>query len=205
MIVSKRLLAAVIGGFFLGALSGLVGLGHWPQPPGPVAHPAPSLTGVAQIGGPFKLVNHLGQATTDADLENRGHILVLFGYTRSVNLTPAAMQVVSQWLHSVGENSKKIVPVFITLDPEFDTPEVLQRFLADYHPAFIGLTGSVQNIADAAKAYKIFFSRPANSDNNIRIAYDPLLFVMDRSGRYIAHLRFPASPAKLDSLLRPRL
>ena len=118
-----RLIAFVIAGFLIGAIAGAaVLLVANPQGGQPVQS-----SGAALIGGPFSLVGADGKTVTDADFHGR-YMLVFFGFTHCPDICPAELQVIAQALDKLGDKGKKVVPVFITLDPERDTP----RAMADY-------------------------------------------------------------------------
>ncbi|MEM6376586.1 MAG: SCO family protein [Bacteroidota bacterium] len=115
-------------------------------------------TGAASIGGPFELVNGAGQTVTDADVISEPS-LVYFGYTFCPDICPfdVARNVIA--VDILKEQGVEVTPVFITIDPQRDTPEVIASYEADMHPDMIGLTGSDEQIRDAAAAYRAFYSR----------------------------------------------
>jgi protein SCO1/2 len=122
------------------------------------ASPPPPLEG-ASIGGPFSLTDDRGRRFTDRDL--LGHyVLIYFGYSYCPDACPTDLQVMAQGLKLFEkqdpERAAKILPVFVTVDPARDTPDVLHRYVAAFHPRMIGLTGPAPAIEAMKKAYGIY-------------------------------------------------
>lgn len=121
----------------------------------------PPLEGSA-IGGSFSLVDQNGHAVTDADLKGE-YALIYFGYTYCPDVCPTDMARIGQGLKQFEakdpKRAAKVQPVFVTIDPERDTQAVVGEFVANFHPRFIGLTGSPEAIAEALKAYRVFATR----------------------------------------------
>lgn len=103
-------------------------------------------------GGPFSLIDHSGRAVTDEDFRDR-FMLVFFGYTYCPDICPTELQTMSEAMDALGAAGEKLQPVFISVDPERDTPEVLADYVDVFHPRLIGLTGPAEQIAAAAKVY----------------------------------------------------
>jgi len=121
----------------------------------------PPLEG-ASIGGPFTLTDQNGQKVSDTDFEGK-YRLVYFGFSYCPDVCPVDLQSIGQGLGRL-EKSKpataaKVQPIFITVDPERDTPSVLKEYVAAFHPRLIGLTGTPEQIASVAKAYGVYYSR----------------------------------------------
>ena len=149
-----RLIAFVIAGFLIGAIAGAgVLLVANPQGGQPVQS-----SGAALIGGPFSLVGADGKPVTDRDFRGR-YMLIFFGFTHCPDICPAELQVIAQALEQLGDKAKTMVPIFITLDPERDTPEAMANYVKSFGPDFVGLTGSPEAIAAAAKAYRVAYAQ----------------------------------------------
>ena len=146
--MSGRLLTVIVAGFLIGALSGaaLLVLSQGAQ------GPAVQTSGKALIGGPFTLVDQTGKTVTDQDFRGR-YMLVFFGFTHCPDICPAELQVMSAALDELGPKADEVVPVFITLDPERDTQAAMGAYVKNFGSRFVGLTGSPEQIAAAAKAY----------------------------------------------------
>ena len=110
------------------------------------------------IGGPFELIDHTGRTVTDGDLIDRP-TLIYFGYTFCPDVCPWDAARNARAVDLLAEQGKAAQPVFISVDPERDTPEVLARFAGNLHPEMIALTGSLEQVRAASQAYRTFFQR----------------------------------------------
>jgi protein SCO1/2 len=185
-----RLIAFVIGGFLIGALAGAaVLLVATPQGGQPVQS-----SGAALIGGPFSLVGGDGKPVTDRDFRGR-YMLIFFGFTHCPDICPAELQVIAQALEQLGDKAKNVVPIFITLDPGRDTPEAMANYVKSFGPNFVGLTGSPEAIAAAAKAYRVAYSKVENKESpgDYSVDHSALVYLMDPEGRYVTHFSYGLS------------
>ena len=185
-----RLIAFVIAGFLIGAIAGAgVLLVANPQGGQPVQS-----SGAALIGGPFSLVGADGKPVTDRDFRGR-YMLIFFGFTHCPDICPAELQVIAQALEQLGDKAKTVVPIFITLDPERDTPEAMANYVKSFGPNFVGLTGSPEAIAAAAKAYRVAYSKVENKESagDYSVDHSALVYLMDPEGRYVTHFSYGLS------------
>lgn len=137
-----------------GALWWLRGQGPNPQAVlGGLATP-PGLS----LGGPFELLDHTGRTVTDQTFRGR-FMLVFFGFTHCPDICPTELQLVAEVLDRLGPQADRVAPLFITIDPERDTPETLADYVALFDPRLIGLTGTPAQIAAAARAYRVYYAR----------------------------------------------
>jgi protein SCO1/2 len=185
-----RLIAFVIAGFLIGAIAGAGAL-LVANPQG--GQPVQS-SGAALIGGPFSLVGADGKPVTDRDFRGR-YTLIFFGFTHCPDICPAELQVIAQALEQLGDKAKTVVPIFITLDPERDTPEAMANYVKSFGPNFVGLTGSPEAIAAAAKAYRVAYSKVENKDSagDYSVDHSALVYLMDPEGRYATHFSYGLS------------
>jgi len=166
----QRGLAILAGG----ALLLLVGLGGsllWLRP-APESL-GPSLPVGVAIGGPFSLVDETGAAVTEASFRGR-HMLVFFGFTYCPDVCPTELAKVAATLDLLGADAARVTPLFVTVDPERDTPDQLAQYTDLFHPAIIGLTGSEAQVAAAARAFRVYFNR-------VRTGPEPSAYTMDHS------------------------
>lgn len=112
----------------------------------------------AAIGGPFELTAHTGERMTDAEVIDRP-ALIYFGYTFCPDICPIDAQIMADAVSILEERGVDVRPVFITVDPERDTPNELAYYAEAMHPKMLGLTGSAEEIRAAADAYKVFYQR----------------------------------------------
>jgi protein SCO1/2 len=195
----RSLLPVIIAGFLIGALSGAAILVLTAPSMGPRIETA----GKALIGGPFTLVDQTGKTVTDKDFHGR-YMLVFFGFTLCPDICPAELQVMAASLAALGPNAAEIVPVFITLDPERDTPQVVGDYVKNFGGNFVGLTGSPDQVAAAAKAYKIVYSKfqEDESSKDYSIDHSALVYLMDRNGEYLTHFAYGTPATKMTETLR---
>ena len=112
----------------------------------------------ANIGGQFELTSHSGERVTSGELID-GPTLIYFGYTYCPDICPLDVQVMVEAVDLLAERGITVKPVFITVDPERDTPEELAYYAEAMHPRMVALTGSLEEIQIAADAYKVFFQK----------------------------------------------
>src|SRR5262245_751060 len=197
--MSRRVVTVVIAAFLIGALGGaaLLALRHGEQ------NPPVQTSGTALIGGPFTLVDQNGKTVTDQDFRGR-NMLVFFGFTHCPDVCPAELQVMSASLDSLGPKADDVVPIFITLDPERDTQSAVGAYVKNFGPRFVGLTGSPEQIATAAKAYRVAYSKfqedKASSDYSID--HSALVYLMGKDGQYITHFSYGTPASEMTETLR---
>ena len=147
---------------------------------------APVAQQVAAIGGgPFKLVDQNGQTLTDADL--KGHpFLVFFGFTHCPDVCPTTLFDVSEVLRSLGPDADRTRALFITVDPERDTPPVMKDYLSSFDPHLSGLTGDPAAIAAVAKAYRVYYKKVPLDQGGYTMDHTAIVYLMDKDGRFVA-------------------
>ncbi|MFM9938669.1 MAG: SCO family protein [Hyphomicrobiaceae bacterium] len=150
--------------------------------------PSPTSVGRALVGGPFSLIDHTGKRVTEKDFKGR-HMLVMFGFTFCPDICPSGLQVMSAALDKLGAKADTVTPVFITLDPERDTPTALAAYVPSFHSRLIGLTGTPDEIAAAAKQYRVYYKkvRDEKSTAVYTIDHSALIYLMGPDGSYVAH------------------
>lgn len=146
-------------------------------------------TGGATIGGPFTLVSETGETMT-SDQVIDGPTLVYFGYTFCPDVCPVDAAVMGQATDLLAERGYEVKPVFVTIDPERDTPEVLADFTANVHPKMLGLTGSPEAVAKAADAYKVYHAKQDSEDPDYYLMdHSAFTYLMTKGDRYLAIFR----------------
>ena len=162
----------------------------------PGIRPAPTATrtvsGTVAVGGAFNLIDQHGTAVSDADMKGR-YTLVYFGFTNCPDICPLTLQIMTQALEIAGPLGDNVVPIFITVDPERDTPEAMGDYVAHLHPRFLALTGPAAAAKQAADAYRVFFRKAAaaekakGSETDYMMEHSGFVYFMGRDGAYIAH------------------
>jgi len=162
------------------------------------------LSGRAPIGGPFELTDHTGRARTDADF--RGKLMVLyFGYASCPDVCPTELQSISLALDKLGAAADAVQPLFITVDPERDTPARLAEFVSSFHRRLIGLTGALADIRKTAIAYRVFFARHQVPAANYPVDHTGFIYVVGKDGRFLGYLPPGASPDDISDAIRSQL
>ena len=197
---SRFALAAV----FLGGL-GILGAGlffaleHRDTPRG-----AAGTLLASAIGGPFRLVDQDGKTVTDADLKGKWS-LVYFGYTHCPDACPTALNDISIALDELGPKRTSVRPVFITVDPERDTPEVLNAYVTAFDAPILALTGTPEEVAQAAKGYRVFYAKHPEAGGDYSMDHSSVIYVMDPEGRFTASFTHQSSPEELAERLKKLL
>jgi protein SCO1/2 len=157
------------------------------------------------VGGPFALIDHDGRPRTDADFRGK-LMLIYFGFTFCSDICPTDLQAIAGALDRLGPAGDAVQPLFITVDPEKDTPQQLKQHVALFHPRMVGLTGSVRQIRKVASDYKVYFARtePAKrADPNID--HSGFTFLVGRDGKYLGFFP-PGTPAdRMAATIQPHL
>ncbi|MFN4090513.1 MAG: SCO family protein [Alphaproteobacteria bacterium] len=150
------------------------------------------------IGGPFTLVDGEGRSRTDEDFRGR-LMLIYFGFTYCPDVCPTELQAMGQAVDKVGARAgakaEAVQPIFISVDPERDTPEMVGQYVQAFHPRMIGLTGTPEQVAAAAKAYRVYY-RKATVDGatDYLVDHSSIVYLMDRDGRFLTHFSHGTSP-----------
>ena len=147
----------------------------------------------AEIGGSFTLVSETGQTVTDQDIIQQP-TLVYFGYTFCPDVCPLDTSRMAIATDILEEQGHDVLPVFITIDPERDTPEVLDDYTANLHPRMIGLTGSQEQVAAASKAYKTYYAKQDTGDEFYLMDHSTFTYFMMPDGQLADFFRRDLSP-----------
>ncbi len=192
----KRTLVLVSSGGAILLL--LLGAWYWVSNGGAGLLGGPKSTGRALIGGPFTLTDHEGKTVTDADFRGQ-HLLVYFGYTFCPDVCPLELQSVTEALEQLGPKADGIVPIFITVDPERDTVPVMADYAENFHPRMRGLTGTLEEVKVATRAYRVYFKKgdSAEVDEDYLMDHTSLLYFMGPEGDYLTHFTFGTPPDEI--------
>lgn len=161
----------------------------------------------AEIGGPFSLVDTTGKPFTNRDLLGRP-ALIYFGFTYCPDICPMSLQVMAQGLAQAGPEASRIRPVLISLDPERDTPAAMASYVASsgFPPGLIGLTGTPEQIAAAAKEYRVGFRKvtPEGASTYV-IDHSSITYLLDSKGQLATFFSGDATPQTMGRCLRDLL
>jgi cytochrome oxidase Cu insertion factor (SCO1/SenC/PrrC family) len=136
------------------------------------------------IGGPFTLTDQSGHRRSDTEF--RGKLLIVyFGYTYCPDICPTDLQQIGLAVDRLGAAGAAVQPLFITIDPDRDTPAVLAQYVPSFHPKLLGLTGSPEEVAAVAREYKVVFTKYQPPEGGpYLIDHTGFTYIVDASGKY---------------------
>jgi len=160
----------------------------------------------ARLGGPFRLVDHTGRPVDDGLLAGRWSLLY-FGYASCPDVCPTELQGMAAALEALPpDQAAKVLPVFVTVDPARDTPEALARFVALFHPRLVGLTGTPEQVAGAARAYRVYYRRVENEAGGAYLMdHSSILYLVGPDGLVRSIFRGGTTPEDLAAAIGRRL
>lgn len=135
------------------------------------------------IGGSFQLTAHNSQTVTDKDMAGRP-FLIFFGYTHCLDICHTTLFEMSEILKAMGPNAK-VGALFVTVDPERDTPEVLKDYLSNFDPRIIGLTGKHEALDPMLEKYRIFWKKTPSASDDYSVDHTTVVYLMDKNGRFV--------------------
>ncbi len=149
------------------------------------------VTGEARVGGPFTMVNHRGEPVTEQTFMGKPMLLV-FGFTFCPDICPTELQITAEALQLLGPKGAVIQSLFVTVDPERDTPEVLAAYVANFSPNLLGLTGSPAQVKAIANSYRVFYEKRPNQENPEAYTMDhtSIIYLMDEKGKFLKHFSY---------------
>ena len=159
------------------------------------------------IGGPFTLVDHNGNTVTDANFHGR-YMLIYFGYTFCPAVCPTSTIMMAHALEQLGEEAEKVVPIFITIDPERDRPEVLKEYVSNFHPRLVGLSGTSKQVAVATEAYRVYVTKVFEEGwgvDDYFVYHSDVIYFMGPDGKYLDHFRSGSTPKAMAIRMKKRM
>ena len=158
------------------------------------------------IGGPFALVDQNGKTVTSDNLKGKP-TLIYFGYAFCPDVCPTSLLLMETAVEKLGpEAAKKVNLVFITVDPERDTPKLMKGYVENFGPTFIGLTGTTEQIAQVARAYRVYFQRvPGKDGGPYLMDHSSIVYLLDRNGRFVTHFTHEAKAETIAQALARQL
>lgn len=162
---------------------------------------APMAGKTSDIGGPFALVDTKGRAVTEADLLGKPSA-VFFGFTYCPEVCPTTLGELTAALDSLGPDGDKLNVVFVSVDPERDTPEELGVYLSNFDSRIQGFTGSPEAVAQMAKAYRVYYKKIPIEGGSYTMDHSSVLYLFDRSGEFIEPVAYGESVKTVTEHLR---
>jgi cytochrome oxidase Cu insertion factor (SCO1/SenC/PrrC family) len=187
-----------------GALWGAAAFAHQPAPRSAAELMDVLMWNREPIGGAFTLVDQHGKRRTDRDFRGK-LMLVYFGFTNCPDVCPTDLREIGLAMDKLGAASDEIQPLFVTLDPQRDTPRHLAAYVAAFHPRVIGLTGTPDAIRHVADAYRVFFRKVPAPHGDYTIEHASFTFLMDRDGRYVGFFPPGTTADRMIEIIRPQL
>ena len=162
--------------------------------------PAPVVMSSA-IGGPFRLVDQNSRPITDQDLKGKP-FLVFFGFTHCPDVCPTALFDVSEILRALGKDADRMRALFVTVDPERDTPEKLKDYLSSFDPHLVGVTGDAESIAAMNKTYRVYSKKVPLDGGGYTMDHTAIVYLMDKDGRFVVPFNLKRRPEEAAADLR---
>jgi protein SCO1/2 len=154
--------------------------------PSPIAMPS-------AVGGPFNLVDQNGKSITDQDMKGKP-FLVFFGFTHCPDVCPTTLFDVSEVFRALGADAKDVRALFVTVDPERDTPAVLKDYLSSFDPRIVGVTGDEASIAAAEKAYRVYAKKVPTDGGGYTMDHTAIVYLMNKDGRFVMPFNIKRRP-----------
>jgi protein SCO1/2 len=147
--------------------------------------PPPETRGEAAIRSDFSLIDHNGKRVTEADFLGRWQ-LVFFGFIYCPDVCPTTLAYLGNVLDQFGGEVERVAPIFITVDPSRDTPQVMADYVQAFHPKLIGLTGSEAEVAAAAQSFRVYYEKmeEGTAPDGYLMAHSGHMYLMTPEGRF---------------------
>jgi protein SCO1 len=158
----------------------------------------------ASVGGPFDLTDQDGKPFSDKDLKGKS-FLVFFGFTHCPDVCPTTLFEISEVLRNLGPEADRTAALFISVDPERDTPEAMRSYLGSFDPHIHGLTGDAAAVAAVTKAYRVYYKKVPLDGGDYTMDHTAIVYLMDKDGRFVAPLNMRRTVADTVADLRKYL
>ncbi|WP_440635575.1 SCO family protein [Bradyrhizobium sp. PUT101] len=155
----------------------------------------------AAIGGPFQLTDQNGKAVTDKSLKGKP-TLIFFGYTHCPDVCPTSLFEISEVLRVMGKDADKVNAVFISVDPERDTPATMKDYLSSFDPHLEGLSGAPAETAKVITSYRVYAKKVPTKDGDYTMDHTALIYLMDRDGRFVSPFNLKRPPEEAAAELK---
>ncbi len=160
-------------------------------------------TGAVTIGGAFALIDQDGKALTPREFQGRPY-LVFFGYTHCPDVCPTTLMELTQVFEALGEKAR-VSALFVTVDPERDTPAVLKDYLSSFDKRMMGATGPRDAIDAALKSFRVFARRVPGTGEDYTMDHSAVVYLMDKQGRFVSGFNLQQTPQQAAQSLKPYL
>ncbi|MFD2263507.1 SCO family protein [Lacibacterium aquatile] len=195
MTQKKTLIALLTGVLMLAAGAGVALWLYKPEPKSKTFFGE-----LPDIGGAYSVLDETGAISTDQSFPGKYRIY-FFGFTHCPDVCPTALGTIAAALDGMGGKADAFVPLFVTVDPERDTPEIVKDYTDAFDPRIIGLTGSVEQITGLAKSFKIYFRKVPQGDS-YTMDHSGFIYVMNPEGKFVAFFKHEDTPERITTGLR---
>lgn len=170
--------------------------------------------GTVPIGGPFTLTDHTGRAVTEKDFAGK-YLLIFFGFTYCPDVCPTTLAEIARTMDLLGEYANAVQPLFISVDPERDTPATLAEYIPSFDDRIVGLTGSVAQIQAVAESYRVYYEKVPNeadsapgaatekrSAEDYTVSHQANTYLMSPENEYLTHFSYGTGPEQMAETIR---
>src|SRR5690349_21422798 len=147
----------------------------------------------AAIGGPFQLTDQNGKTVTDKDLKGKP-TLIFFGYTHCPDVCPTSLFEISEVMRALGKDASRVNAVFMSVDPERDTPAIMKDYLSSFDPHLEGLSGDPAEVEKVIKSYRVYAKKIPGKDGDYTMDHTALIYLMDRDGKFVSPFNLNRKP-----------
>lgn len=158
-------------------------------------------TGTALIGGPFTLVDDTGARVTQASLAGEPSVMY-FGYTYCPEVCPTTLADLTRWIGKLGPDADRLNYVFVTVDPQRDTPKVMREYLTSFDHRIRGYTGTPAQIAAIAKAYRVYYKRIPQQDGSYLMDHTAMIYLMGPDNTFVGTIAYQETDASAIAKLK---
>jgi protein SCO1/2 len=158
-------------------------------------------TNAVKIGGPFSLIDTAGRQVTEKALLGKPSA-IFFGFTYCPEVCPTTLAEITSALKALGPGADKLNVVFVSVDPERDTPEQMKLYLSNFDPHIQGFTGTVEAIASAAKAYRVYYQKVPIEGGTYTVDHSSAVYLFDAKGQFVEPLSYGMPHAMVVERLR---
>ena len=161
-------------------------------------------TPAGQIGGPFTLVDDAGAPVTEATLAGKPYA-IYFGFTYCPEICPTTLLDLSRWIAKLGPDADKLNYVFVSIDPERDTPQLMRTYLSSFDKHIRGFTGSPEQIVKVARDYRVYYKRVPTNDGGYVMDHSTIIYLMGPDGKFVSMIAYQENDVSALAKLRKLL
>ena len=159
------------------------------------------VSGTTSIGGPFSMLDQDDRPVTEADFAGKPRAM-FFGFTSCPDVCPTMLMEMTGWLERLGPLAERLQPIFVSVDPERDTPEVIKEYLSVFDPRITGLTGTPEQLAKFAANYGVYYEKVPTGDDDYTMNHTAGVLLFDASGGFRGIADYHENPDDAEAKLR---